>query len=145
MKTFLFVASILIAGANATFQTFANFTDRYSAVFRIEDDPETKTVDAYMKVTLIFNEAPIQIEEKGGMWLGIGFGQGTMLGSDLIICQWNDISGKTRCSDHLASSVYPSKVPDEDVSQNLWTLSGYKADNRLEITFKRYLNTGDST
>ena len=98
-----------------------------------------------MKVTLIFTEAPIQIEQQGGMWLGIGFGNGTMLGSDLIICQWNDTSGKTRCSDHLAPSVYPSKVPSEDSLQNVWTLSGYKADNRLEITFKRLLNTRDST
>ena len=67
-----------------------------------------------------------------------------MLGSDLIICQWNDTSGKTRCSDHLGPSVYPSRVPNEDAQQNIWTLSGYKADNRIEITFKRLLNTGDS-
>ena len=79
------------------------------------------------------------------MWLGIGFGNGTMLKSDLIICQWNDTSGKTRCSDHLAGSVYPSVVPAEDAQQNVWTLSGYKADNRLEISFKRFLNTGDPT
>ncbi len=79
------------------------------------------------------------------MWLGIGFGKGTMVGSDLIICQWDDVSGKTRCSDHLASIANPNKVPNEDTYQNVWTLSGYKADNRLEITFKRYLNTGDTT
>ncbi len=97
-----------------------------------------------MKVTLIYNQVPIQVEEKGGMWLGIGFGKASMLGADLIICQWNDTSGKTRCSDHLGPTIYPQKVPAEDALQNLWTLSGYKADNRLEITFKRFLNTGDT-
>ena len=98
-----------------------------------------------MKVTLLYNQVPIQMEEKGGMWLGIGFGKASMLGSDLVICQWNDTSGKTRCSEHNGPIAYPSSVPAEDTNQNLWTLYGYKADNRLEITFKRFLSTGDST
>ena len=28
-----------------------------------------------------------------------------------VICQWDDASGKTRCSDHKAGATYPSKVP----------------------------------
>ena len=99
-----------------------------------------------MKVTLIYKELPIKLEEMGGMWLGIGFGKSTMLGSDLVICQWNDTLGKTRCSDHQADSkAYPSKAPPEDAVLNVWTISGYKADNKLELTFKRFLNTADTT
>ena len=86
--------------AQAAFQTAANFTDNYSAVFRIEDDPASGAIDSIMKVTLIFHNPPIQLEANGGMWLGIGLGKNTMLGSDLVICQWNDTTGKTRCSDH---------------------------------------------
>lgn len=115
------------------------------AAFSILNDPEYGT-DAYMKVTLIYKELPIKLEEMGGMWLGIGFGKNTMLGSDIVICQWNDTNGKTRCSDHQANTtVYPSKAPPEDVTLNVWTVSGFKADNRLELTFKRFLQTPDST
>ena len=61
-----------------------------------------------MKVTLLYENPPLDLEEKGGMWLGIGLGKSTMLGSDLVICQWNDTSGKTRCSDHQAAKdAYP--------------------------------------
>ena len=50
------------------------------------------------------------------MWLGVGLGRNTMLGTDLVICQWNDTTMKTRCTDHQSSPVvYPSKYPPEDV------------------------------
>ena len=45
--------------ASAAFQTAANFTDNYSAVFRIEDDPVTGASDAIMKVTLTYLNPPI--------------------------------------------------------------------------------------
>ena len=44
-----------------------------------------------------------------------------------------------------SSTTYPSKYPPEDTAQNIQTISGYKADNRLELVFKRNLNTGDTT
>ena len=50
----------MISHVACTFQTYANFTDKYSAVFRIEDEAEV--VDAYMKVTLIYTNVPAQIE-----------------------------------------------------------------------------------
>ncbi len=76
----------MIAQVSCTFQTYANFTDKYSAVFRIEDEPLSSAVDAYMKVTLIYQDVPVQIEQQGGMWLGIGFGSSSMLNADLVIC-----------------------------------------------------------
>lgn len=67
-----------------------------------------------MKVKLIYENPPIILEEMGGMWLGIGFGN-TMLGSDLIICQWNDTNGKSRCVDSKGPNVtYPSSAPPPD-------------------------------
>jgi hypothetical protein len=43
-----------------------------------------------MKVNLIYDILPIELEQMGGMWLGIGLKTSTMLGADLVICQWND-------------------------------------------------------
>ena len=90
--------------SRCAFQTIANFTDKYSAVFSIEDDPEFGE-DSYMRVTLIYRDVPIQLEDMGGMWLGIGFGRQTMLGAVLVMCQWNDTSGKTRCRGYLGNST----------------------------------------
>ena len=98
MKSLLLL--LLPCLARAAFQTAANFTESYSAVFRIEDDPTTGAVESLMKVTLTYINPPIQLEANGGMWLGIGLGRNTMLGTDLVICQWNDTTGKTRCTDH---------------------------------------------
>ena len=146
MKAYMLVLLLLPWMTSAAFQTAANFTDNYSAVFRIEDDPVTGATESVMKVTLTYINPPIQLEANGGMWLGIGLGRNTMLGSDLIICQWNDTSGKTRCSDHQAAGgTYPTRVPPEDPQQNVWAVYGYKADNRVELTFKRYLSTGDAS
>lgn len=39
-----------------------------------------------MRVTLLFKNLPINLEDEGGMWLGIGFGSNTMLGADIVIC-----------------------------------------------------------
>lgn len=43
-----------------------------------------------MRVTLFYENLPISLENNGGMWLGIGFGSSTMLGADIVICQWDD-------------------------------------------------------
>ena len=59
LLSLILMIGLLAPQAIGTFQTFANFTDRYSAVFKIEDDPDTGAVDAFMKVTLIFKEVPI--------------------------------------------------------------------------------------
>ena len=75
----------LLKPCMGAFQTYANFTDKYSAVFNIYDD-EQFGKDSYMKVTLLYDTPPLELEERGGMWLGIGFGKNTMLGSDLVIC-----------------------------------------------------------
>ena len=57
MKSLLFL--LLPCLAHAAFQTAANFTDNYSAVFRIEDDPTTGAVESLMKVTLTYTNPPI--------------------------------------------------------------------------------------
>jgi hypothetical protein len=64
-----------------------------------------------MRVTLLFENLPIDLESKGGMWLGIGFGKSSMLGSDLVICQWDDTIYRGRCSDYLADTTnYPASI-----------------------------------
>ena len=85
LSIILSLAATLFHSSQAAFTTIANFTERYSAVFEILDDPQYGS-DAYMKVKLIYDNVPIQLEEMGGMWLGIGFGKKTMLGSDIVIC-----------------------------------------------------------
>lgn len=68
-----------------------------------------------MKVTLIFEKLPITLEEYDGMWLGIGFGKGTMVGSDLYICEWNDILSRASCAVLNATSyIYSSTPPPLD-------------------------------
>ena len=57
MKSLLFL--LLPCLAHAAFQTAANFTDNYSAVFRIEDDPTPGAVESLMKVTLTYINPPI--------------------------------------------------------------------------------------
>lgn len=42
-----------------------------------------------MKVTLLFDNVPIETDDIGGMWLGVGFGSDSMLGADLVICEWS--------------------------------------------------------
>ena len=106
------------------------------------DDP-VYGPNSYMKTSLNYEGLPIELEEQGGMWLGIGFGT-SMLGADIVICQWNDTTGKTACHDRHASLNYTSTAPAIDAIDNIWTISGYKADNRLVLTFKRYLSTGDA-
>jgi hypothetical protein len=39
-----------------------------------------------MRITLLFKNLPLQLEDQGGMWLGIGLGSSTMLGADIVIC-----------------------------------------------------------
>ena len=57
MKSLLLL--LLPCLAHAAFQTAANFTDNYSAVFRIEDDPTTGVADTLMKVTLTYVNPPV--------------------------------------------------------------------------------------
>jgi hypothetical protein len=100
-----------------------------------------------MRITLLFKNLPLQLEDQGGMWLGIGLGSNTMLGADIVICQWLDAYEKATCSDYKALSThYPSsrdELPQDEVN-NVRFVSGVKADNMLEIKFRRYLFTGDS-
>jgi len=99
-----------------------------------------------MKVTLLYDNLPIGLENAGGMWLGIGFGSTTMLGADLVICQWDDSTFKATCTDHRAATAdYPASHPSKDNANNVKTISGVKGDNKLEIRFERYMETGDST
>jgi hypothetical protein len=126
----------------AGFKTYANFTTHYSAVFEIYDlNAGEESND--MKVTLIYDNLPIQLEEYGGLWLGLGFDSSTMLGSDIVICQWDDVLAKATCSDHKADAVSHITPPLDDVN-NIKTVSGVKGDNRLEIKFRRHVNTGDN-
>ena len=142
MKALLLLL-VTLGGAWASFQTVANFTSNFAAYFEIFDD-DVYGPDSLMKATLIYDGLPIELEENGGMWLGIGFSATSMLNADIVICQWNDTNGKTSCSDRKANSTYlPNGPPPNDVIDNVWTVSGYKADNRLQMTFKRYLNTQD--
>ena len=80
----LTVLFLFIAAVNCGFDTMANFTAKYSAVFEVKDDPIAGP-NSLMQATLIFEGLPLEVEENGGMWLGIGFST-TMLGADLIIC-----------------------------------------------------------
>ena len=89
-------ACIFLSVVQGYYQTTANFTSQYSAVLTIYDDP-TYGTNSYMKVNLIYENPPVSLEEMGGLWLGIGFGKSTMLGSDLVICQWNDTSLQAWC------------------------------------------------
>ena len=110
----------------------------------IHDDP-TYGSNSYMKVSLIFENPPASLEEMGGLWLGIGFGKFTMLGADLVICQWNDTSLQAWCKNYLANAnTHPLIVPAASAVQNVWTVSGYKADNKVVLTFKRFLQPSDS-
>lgn len=99
-----------------------------------------------MRITLLYENLPISLEDNGGMWLGIGFGSASMMGSDIVICQWDDTIEKGRCGDYLAGiSDYPNSIaqlPLDDIN-NIRYVSGVKADNKLELKFRRYLNTGD--
>jgi hypothetical protein len=40
----------------------------------------------YMKVTLLYDTLPINLEQRGGMWLGVGLGSSNMIGADIVIC-----------------------------------------------------------
>lgn len=100
-----------------------------------------------MKITLLFKNLPLDLEDQGGMWLGIGFGTHTMLGSDIVICQWLDSTEKASCDDYKAlTNGYPSNIaglPQDEV-MNVRFVSGVKANNMVEIKFRRFLQTGDS-
>lgn len=128
------------------YRTIANFTTHYSAIIDVFDElPDDNSRD--MRVTLLYTTLPITLEEEGGMWLGIGFGSDTMLGSDLVICQWYDTLQRGKCGDYIADSTsHPANIgslPADEVN-NVRFVSAVKADNKLEIKFRRYLQTGDS-
>ena len=96
-------------------------------------------------MSLVFKNLPVSLEDNGGMWLGIGFGATTMLNADIVMCQWNDATAKAGCTDHKALSTVSNVFPPYDTTNNVRFISGIKADNQLEIKFRRYINTGDST
>ena len=138
------VAAMIVAVAQCYYQTYSNFTSSYSAVFTVYDDA-VYGPNSYMKVNLIYENPPQSLEDKGGMWLGVGLGKSSMLGSDLVICQWNDTSMTAWCQNYLANSkIYPYVVPAPATTQTVWTVSGYKADNTVVLTFKRFLTPSDS-
>lgn len=78
-----------VTRVNAGFRTIANFTSSYSAILDVFD-PEGNEQSSDMRVTLLYENLPITLETKGGLWLGIGFGSDTMLGADIVICEWYD-------------------------------------------------------
>jgi hypothetical protein len=138
---FLFLCLNIQIFANCSFRTIANFTARYSAIIDVFDkDSDESSSD--MRVTLLYENLPINLENKGGLWLGIGFGSNSMLGSDIVICQWNDTTYRGYCGDYIAeSSSYPTTIsglPSDEVN-NIRYVSGIKADNKLEIKFRRYI------
>ncbi|CDW81912.1 UNKNOWN [Stylonychia lemnae] len=131
---------------HAEFRSIANFTSHYSAIIDVFDTISGDN-SRDMRVTLIYKNLPIILEDEGGMWLGIGFGSNTMLGADIVICQWDDSLQKGKCGDYIADSTgHPANIaalPADEVN-NIRYVSGVKADNMLEIKFRRYLQTGDS-
>lgn len=113
----------------------------------MDADPSSGSMSSDMRVTLLFKDLPIELEDKGGMWMGIGFGTKSMLGADIVICQWDDSVYRGKCWDHFSNTLtYPSSIADIPIDEvkNVRYVSGVKADNKLEIKFRRYLQTGDS-
>lgn len=82
--------AIFLINVNANFRTIANFTSNYAAIIDYYDSDET-IASPMLKFTLLYEKLPITLEDNGGMWLGIGFGKLTMLGTDLVICEWDDL------------------------------------------------------
>ena len=80
---FILVLSSAITLCLANFRTTANFTDDYGAIFDVYTNADGVLE---VKVSLIYSNLPLNLEKMGGMWLGIGFGKSTMLGSDIVIC-----------------------------------------------------------
>ena len=86
-----------------------------------------------------------------GVWLGIGFGELTMAGSDIVMCQFlfSGISASNSfiCSDRYSSSY---STPTVDTIRNVEDVDTVKIFNDgtklcdLSATFTRKINTGDT-
>ncbi len=75
----------LMNTVECNFRTIANFTSHYSAIIDVFNTlPGDQSRD--VRVTLLYENLPITLEDEGGLWLGIGFGSNTMLGADIVIC-----------------------------------------------------------
>jgi hypothetical protein len=134
------IPAIFIASVRCDYTVSANFTESYSAVFDVFEDGD----NSYAKTTLIYRDLPLDMEVNGGFWMGIAFGAQSMLGADLITCQWMEETQKGWCFDriHIGDS-YPDIVPDVDSETDIRTISAMKGDNYVEIRFQRKLRPDD--
>ena len=86
-----------------------------------------------------------------GVWLGIGFGQQQMAGSDIVMCQFL-FSGTTANDNFICSDRYATgdSMPSLDTTNDIVTTGTTRSYNttstlaNLTVTFTRKFNTGNN-